>query len=255
MAKKTPNNDTLSPRDEREILDTFRKSFQHDFPNPQRIGCPGGEVLKALAWRRRLDNPEAVVTHIGKCSPCFQEHRVFLQQYKSRQWFYRLAAVAVLIVGVGLWVSWRVMSGRGMLVPEPPPIVKTPPEPIPTFPSPVPPSAQEQKPVEVQVVVLDLRKRGITRGGNNNQEGDLDLPKGRLKLSIYLPIGSNEGDYEVRISGRKNKVLTAKGKAAMQGHRNVLTVEADTSAFEAGRYSLAIRQVGWEWNRYPLKLK
>ena len=255
MAKNPPNDKPVSPSDEREILDSFRESFQHDFPNPERIGCPGGEVLRALAWRRKLDNPETVVTHIGKCSPCFQEHRIFLQQYKSRQRLYRLAAVAVLTLGVTLWLSWRLMRGPGTLVPEPPPMVKTPSQPPPPVPSPVPPSAQEQKPAEVQVV-LDLRKRGVARGENNNQDGGLDVPKGRLKLSIYLPIGSGEGDYEVRILGRQNQVLiAAKGKAQMQGHLNVLTVEANTSTFEAGSHSLAIREVGWGWNRFPLKVR
>ena len=135
-------------------------------------------------------------------------------------------------------------------------MVKTPSQPPPPAPSPVPPSAQEQKPAEVQVAVLDLRKRGVARGETNNQDGDLDLPKGRLKLSIYLPIGSEEGNYEVRILGRQNQVLmTAKGKAQMQGHLNVLMVEADTSAFEAGSHSLAIREVGWGWNRFPLKVR
>src|SRR5262245_8684370 len=143
MVKRPPNDKPVSLKDEREILDVFRESFGYDFPNPQRIGCPGGEVLKALAWRRKLDNPEAVVTHVGKCSPCFQEHIVLLQRYKSRQRLYRLGAVALLILSVGLWVSWRVMRGRGTVVPEPPPIVKTPPQPAPSIPSPVAPSAED----------------------------------------------------------------------------------------------------------------
>jgi hypothetical protein len=166
--------------------------------------------------------------------------------------------MAVLAVGVLSWllvkVSLHQPPGQPHIVkpqPAPPPV--TGPRPAP---SPVPPSAQEQKPAEVQVLVLDLRKRGVSRGENNNQDGDLDLPKGRLELSIYLPIGSEEGNYEVRILGRQNQVLmTAKRKAGMQGHLNVLTVEADTSAFEAGSYILAIREVGLGWNRYPLKVK
>ena len=253
--QRNPRTTSLSPRDEREILDTFRESFQHDFPNPQRIGCPGGEVLKALAWRRKLDNPEAVVTHIGKCSPCFQEHRVFLQQYKSRQRLYRLAAVAVLVIGVGLWISWKLMRGPGLIVPEPPPIVKTPPPEQPPAQTTVPPELEKQKPPEVQVAVLDLRKRGITRGENNKPAGDLNLPKGRLKLSIYLPFGSEVGQYEVRISGRSKQVATAKGRAVMRNHITVLDVEVDTGAFEAGNYSLATRQVGWGWYRYPVNVK
>jgi hypothetical protein len=162
-----------------------------------------------------------------------------------------VAAVGPVIVGIAAWASWKLIRNQGTRVPDPLPIVKTPPEPAPP-PSLVPPSVQEQKSVEVQVAVLDLRKRGVARGENNNPEGDLDLPKGRLKLSIYLPIGSEEGDCEVQISGQQNRVLRAKGKAAMQNHLNILTVEVDTSTFEAGKYNLAIRQAGWEWNRYPL---
>jgi hypothetical protein len=83
----------------------------------------------------------------------------------------------------------------------------------------------------------------------------LNLPKGRLNLSIYLPFGSEVGQYEVRISGRKQQVATAKGMADMRNHITVLEVEVDTEAFEAGNYSLAIRKVGWGWYQYSVNLK
>jgi hypothetical protein len=255
MAKRPSNDKPVLPRDEREILNSFRESFQHDFPNPQRIGCPGSEVLRALAWRRKPDNPEAVVTHIGKCSPCFQEHTVFLQQYKSRERLYRLAAVAVLVIGVGFWISLKLMRGPGSIIPGPPPIVKTPPPELPPARPPAPPEFEKQKASEVRLAVLDLRKRGITRGESNKAAGDLNLPKGRLKLSIYLPFGSEAGQYEVRIFGRSTQVATAKGRAVMRNHITVLDVEVDTGAFEAGDYSLAIRQGRWGWYRYPVKMK
>ncbi len=41
----------------------------------------------------------------------------------------------------------------------------------------------------------------------------------------------------------------------MRNHITVLDVEVDTGAFESGTYSLAIRQVGWGWYRYPVNLK
>ena len=105
------------------------------------------------------------------------------------------------------------------------------------------------------MAVLDLRLRGVARGENNSRDGDLDLPRGRLKLSIYLPIGSDEGTYEVRVSGRQKQVAKAKGKASIQDHRNVLAVEIDTSAFDPGKATLSIRQKAWGWSTYPLRLK
>ena len=191
--------------------------------------------------------------HSAHCSPCFNEMAAYRKQYLNQRKI-RRSVLVLVIVGFLSWIAFRLGFQERSKQPDIVQPVVTPPSA--PAPAPVPPSAQEQKPAEVQVVVLDLRKRGVSRGENNNQDGDLDLPKGRLKLSIYLPIGSEEGNYEVRILGRQNQVLmTAKRKAQMQGHLNVLMVEADTSTFEAGGYRLAIREVGWGWNRFPLKVR
>jgi hypothetical protein len=103
-------------------------------------------------------------------------------------------------------------------------------------------------------VLLDLRNRGVTRGEQTNANRDLVLPKDRRKLSIYLPIGSEEGAYEVRISGR-GQSQRAKAQASVKNHITVLAVATDNSAFEAGSYVLAIRQVGWGWYQYPIRLE
>jgi hypothetical protein len=258
MAEFTPKpskNRPFTRKEEREFREALSVCYATDFPNPERLGCPDKSRLNALARRRVFPEVPEVVSHISHCSPCSQELTELIRQHNSRQWVYRVAAVGLIIVGIAAWASWKLMRNQGTRVPEPPPIVKTPPELAPPGPGQVPPSVQEQKSAEVQVVVLDLRNRGVVRGENKRQSEDLDLPKGRLKLSIYLPIGSEEGNYEVRITGQQNQVQTAKGKAGMQNHLNILTVAMDTSTFDAGKYSLAIRQAGWGWNRYPLELK
>ena len=157
-----------------------------------------------------------------------------------------------MVVGLGFWISWK-LRGPGSMVPMPPPIVKAPPLEQPTAQTPDPP--EFEKPPEVQVAVLDLRKRGIPRGERKKTSGDLALSKGRLKLSIYLPFGSEVGQYEVRISGLKKQVATARGVAVMRNHITVLDVEVDTGAFEVATYSLAIRQVGSGWYQYAVSIK
>lgn len=249
---KPSKDDSLNPKEEREMRETLRDIFATDFPNPERRGCPENAEakLKALAWRRRFPEAQEIISHLGSCSPCYQEHEEFVRQHKSYQRLYRLDAVAVLVVGLGVWAAWRFLTIGGTILPQPPPIVQTPQ----SQPQPPETAVQENQPPEVQVAVLDLTKRGVARGESNNSQGDLILPIGRLKLSIYLPIGSEKGAYEVRISGRGHS-LKAKGQAAVRNHITVLTVGADTSAFEAGRYVLAIRQVGWGWYQYPLQVK
>ncbi len=249
-SSKPPEDQPLSSREEHKLLEVFRETFEKRHPNPNRVGCPGTEKLRALAFHEQLPEAEAVVTHITKCSPCYTEYSAFIKQRKLRHLLIPLAAAAFLVLGCAIWLLRAPIPK--VIAPVNPPVVKTP-EPAP--PSPFPPEVQPNT-REVQVVVLDLRNRGVTRGASSNQEPDLDLPKGRLKLTIYLPIGSEEGEYEVRISGQqKGIVATTKGQASMQNHLDVLTVDVDMSSLPAGKYSLAIRQAGWGWNRYPLQLK
>jgi hypothetical protein len=254
---KPSKPDSLSPKEEREMREALRDIFATDFPNPERRGCPENveAKLKALAWRRKFPEAQELISHLGSCSPCYQEHEEFVRQHRSRQRLYRLAAVAVLVVGLGVWISWKLMRGPGSMVPMPPPIVNAPPSEPPPAQTADPPELEKQKPPDVQVAVLDLRKRGTPRGESKKTPGDLALPKGRLKLSIYLPFGSELGQYEVRISGRMKQLATTSGLAVMRNHTTVLEVEVDTGAFDSGTYSLAIRQVGWGWYRYPVKVR
>ncbi|MCI0625486.1 MAG: hypothetical protein L0387_28220 [Acidobacteria bacterium] len=257
MAKTTSKqskDNRFSRKEEREIREALRQTYASESPNPNREGCPNKATLRALARRETFPAVQEVVSHVSRCSPCSQVLTQFIRQYQSRQWVYRVAAVALIVVGIAAWVSWALMRNRGTYGPQPPGIVKTPPEPA-SPPQTKEPSVRERRLPELQLVVLDLRKRGISRGENSNQDGELSLPKGRLRLSIYLPFGSDEGNYEVRVSGRRDQVLMAKGRAALKNRINALTVEMDTSAFEAGRYSLAIREAGWGWFRYPLRVK
>lgn len=255
MAEFTQKPSTESPftrEEERALRESLEEAYEASFRNPERQGCPDRSKLTALARGRVFPDSQEVVSHLSHCSPCSRDLTLLIRQYRSRQWVFRVAAVALIAVGVAAYASWRIMHSPRLS--ELQPIVKTSvPKPVLPPETSVPP-AQAQRSPEVQIVLLDLRNRGVTRGVNTKAGEDLALPKGRLKLSVYLPIGSEEGAYEVRISGR-GQSQRAKGQASFKNHITVLTVGADTGTFEAGRYVLAIRQVGWGWYRYPVKVK
>ncbi len=255
MAEFTQKPSTDSPftrEEERALRESLREAYERAFPNPERQGCPDRSELTALARRRVFPDAQEVVSHLSHCSPCSQELTAFIRQHRSRHWVFRVAAVALIAVLVAAYASWRIMHSPRLS--EPPLIVKTSvPKPI-LPPETSGPPAQAQRSPEVQIALLDLRNRGVTRGASTKTGEDLALPKGRLKLSIHLLIGSEEGAYEVRISGL-GQSLKAKGQASVKNHSTVLAVGVDTSAFEAGSYVLAIRQVGWGWYRYPVRVK
>src|SRR6185369_7897121 len=51
-----------------------------------------------------------------------------------------------------------------------------------------------------QTAVLDLQRRSVSRNQEPNPgEKPLELRRGFSQLNIYLPLGSPEGTYEVRI--------------------------------------------------------
>jgi hypothetical protein len=249
---KQSKDNPFSRKHEREIREALKETYASGFLNPKREGCPTPKLKRSSS--RNVSRTRGCLSR-HHCSPCSQELSELIRQHKSQQRLYRAAAVSLIVVGLAAWALWASLRNRGTHVAQPSPVVKTPPEPASPPPTTQEPSGQEPRLPEVQVVVLDLRKRGISRGVDSSHDGDLSLPKGRLKLSIYLPFGSDEGNYEVRVSGRLDQVVTAKGRAAMKNRINVLTVELDLRVFDAGRYSLAIREAGWDWYRYPLQVK
>lgn len=65
---------------ERELLDAFERIIHEDFPNPQRIDCPGHEALLKLAEGSAHVQLIHLLAHVQQCAPCFDE----LKKMRSR---------------------------------------------------------------------------------------------------------------------------------------------------------------------------
>jgi hypothetical protein len=203
------------------------------YPNPDRVGCPGAEALKALA-RRKMDSreSEASVLHISSCSPCFKEYIAFQKQGARRKTLQRVLATAALatlavLAGWLLKTGWFIGSGGGRNV-----IAVTP-----------------------QKVTLDLRNRVVFRNGESPSanSGPIQLGRGRLDVTMLLSVGSKLGNYEVQVSREPQKpLITASGVAVNQNGISMLTVKLDLSKLSPGTYILAIDGVDAGRREYPL---
>ena len=58
---------------EKELLDAFNRVVHEDFPNPQRVACPGREILLKLAQGPADGQLAHLLAHIRQCAPCFDE--------------------------------------------------------------------------------------------------------------------------------------------------------------------------------------
>jgi hypothetical protein len=65
---------------EKELLDAFEEVIHKDFPNPQRIDCPGRDVLLKLAQWPADAQLACSLAHIRECAPCFDELKELRQK-------------------------------------------------------------------------------------------------------------------------------------------------------------------------------
>lgn len=59
----------------KELLDVHE-----DFPNPQRVGCPGQKALLELSKGPADVQLSELLTHVRQCAPCFDELRALRRQ-------------------------------------------------------------------------------------------------------------------------------------------------------------------------------
>ena len=93
MARNKRDDDHSVFRPEDEIDELFGGAN----PNPERIGCPGGDVLLAAA-RKALPMEHAVYDHLTECSECYREFRKFQGRPNRRKsWVYTAAGIAAVV--------------------------------------------------------------------------------------------------------------------------------------------------------------
>jgi hypothetical protein len=102
----------------------IQRAILHNYPNPDRRGCPSAAVVREIARRpdeltAKDDNDErSVWFHVTHCSPCyanFLELRFAGRAHQQKRFriLRRLAfATAVAVVVVLGWVLWLTMTGR-----------------------------------------------------------------------------------------------------------------------------------------------
>src|ERR1019366_5070169 len=146
---------------DKRLLDILRQGLATEFPNPERIGCPGTPLLKGIAQGKvSLTEAEPWLDHLASCSPCFQEFKEFRRQsaIQRRRVLAWVATAAVLLFAAGgwLWVGARHSAEA------------------------------------TDTAVLDLRERSVARGESHAGvvQAPLEIPRSTKHLTLDLPIGS-----------------------------------------------------------------
>ena len=202
----------------------FDELFGRAYPNPDRVGCPSRADLIGLARRQRPIGDPAY-DHIKECSPCYLEGRAIQEADASRRRILTWAAAAVLAIAAGTG-GWMLTKGGD-------------------------PVATETH------AELDLRPYAIMRGESQTADRPpLQLPRGQVLLTLFLPTGSEPAQYEVEVrdSNAVSKA-SARGEARVQNQVTVLALTVSTGSLSPGAYQLAVRRAGDRWQEFPVRLE
>jgi len=219
-------------------LERVRKELQEsavtEFPNPDRTGCPDPETLNKMS-RRIIPMTRAQLHHITRCSPCFRTFQTIRQKVRHERLVrIRIAAVAcaaVIVFGAVVYFTGVVRPRASVLI------------------------AGLTAPA-----TLDLRpqteNRGLDQGGTNTPKPPLILARKHLRLTLYLPVGADEGQYSLQLlDGQLRPLLEQHLTASLQDHIVTAVAELDLSSLSPGLQTLAIGKSRGEWRTYSVLLQ
>ncbi len=241
--------------DEERLLKFGKHYLSEAFPNPDRVGCPSEDALRLAAFEpQKADS--AVGEHLASCAPCFTRYMDFLAELRQEQrgqkqplWRAILAwpgasplrigavAVAVLVLAVGTYFVTTQIEG-----PRPP---------IPAQPGPGP------GPIAFSPFTLDLRELSPTRAPTpkGGQPKAVNLPRKPLEISVVLPIGSEEGPYQLSLKVGENAVWTERAQAHLVEQKITLQVKLNLAQFPLGTYAFEVESASGFYLRQPIALQ
>jgi hypothetical protein len=226
----------LTRQSERHLIRVATEAIKTDFPNPERLGCPESTTLRAIA-QRHLSGPDTEddIDHIATCAPCFDEYN----RHRRRHLLLRRGRFALICAAgvVAIGSAWH--FGRMNRVPEKQPVAQQALDPV-------------------LAATLDFSNRTVERSGEVQRKPEPKTPHLRravLKLTIRLPIGTEDGAYSVQFwTGDDQPVATATGNAVWDGSAETLNTTIDLRNLAPGEYTLAIRNARWSWSTYRVFL-
>jgi hypothetical protein len=212
-------------------IDKLRRTA---YPNPERRGCPEPAIFEALQ-RREISFDDPIWTHIEHCSPCYcqfseiRETNFRLDRRSDLRRMTRTGATVVVLLAVGgsFYVWHKGKSSESL-----------------------PQIAQSRR----EAAVLNLEDGSGLRGahgstGTSTASRVQHLPRNQLDLTVFLPLGSPAGDYELEILRAPNeRIWHASGHASIKDGLTSIPVTGDLQNIPAGEYSFRFRRPDETWH-------
>jgi hypothetical protein len=233
---------------EREILKELEEAYLTAYPNPERLGCPSPTLIEQLvSGQIRPPVGSEIVHHLTHCSPCFGvfiDARNTARSRRKRKSLIRravaIAAVAAFVAVAAIVTMWNRPPRQGG-----------------------PPRTAQNTPnaADVASIRLDLQSYSLERGdAGQNQASNIvrpTLPRKAVKLNLALPIGFEDGPYEIRVSRTEDgpALLESRGTAHLIDNTVQLETSLDLTNLAPGTYFFGMRHAGMTWAHVQVLVK
>lgn len=208
------------------ISRAVQESILRNYPNPERKGCPGDDVVREVAERTDLKTDD-VWEHITHCSPCYATFLEFKKEIRHNKAIRRRTAIGLLAAAAAAI-----------------PVVV-----ITRF---------HSRSYDRQIGDWDFEASASSRGPGSGPGETTPQRAARARgyIRVRLPLGSEAGNYALQITRSENgpalQQTTAKAEI-VNGH-TLAKFEVDFSDLAAGAYFAAIQGSSRVARVYPLHL-
>jgi hypothetical protein len=223
-----------------------KKCSRSAFPNPDRIGCPGRDSLSAMANRdRRFTLGDLPVSHVVRCSPCFQEYLRFRQISLFKRSL-RITAASLVAIAVSFTAVRFIQNyTNGRSAPNLSEQRRSQPQrgtAVPRYPA-----------ARIQATI-DLGAFSPTRGDEESDSGKaIHLPQRLLHVTFRMPFGMEPGSYAVQLKDSAGTVYADSRVAGrINEGRTALDVDFDLTTTALRSLTLMIRPPGLAWRTYAV---
>ncbi len=165
---------------------------------------------------------EPYLDHLTSCSPCYRDFLQLQSQHRQRRtrMIFAVAASVLIVAGLATWAVLRQHNSDQI------------------------------------TAVVDLRDRSMTRGVEPPREPPVQIPRNVARLEIYLPLGSSDGPYDVRITSIRNEtVFSGTSDAKLDRGLTVLRIALPAPWTTRGSFVLQVRKQAAEWVSFPLEIR
>jgi len=204
------------------------------YANPDRIDCPSSEAIEAVVFRR-FSHPhfDDTVDHIAMCALCLEAYNCRRQRRRfKRRSVWAAGFVALLLLGL----VWTYVNREHR------------------------PEHEVAKATPIPLVAATLDYSGWTAERSTSPPATKreapTVARAQLALALLLPIGTEDGPYNVRVRSASGEIVAeASGVASWTGKAEQLDIHLDLSRLSPGAYTLAIQSPGTSERAYPVLLE